>query len=41
MGYDIHNHNHYPPANGSVINNGILTYNGQVVLFKHKWDFKN
>ena len=40
MGYDIHNHNHYPPASGSVIDNGILTYNNQVVLFKHKWDFK-
>ena len=40
MGYDIHNHSHYPTAKGSNINKGVVIYNGEVVLFKHKWDFK-
>lgn len=39
MGYDFHNHSHYKTAKGSNINNGIVTYNNEVVLFKHKWDF--
>jgi hypothetical protein len=39
MGYDIHNHTHFKKAEGSEINNKIVTYNDKVVLFKHKWDF--
>jgi hypothetical protein len=39
MGYDIHNHTHFKKAEGSKINNKIVTYNDKVVLFKHKWDF--
>lgn len=40
MDYVIHNHTHYGKVKGSNINNGIVTYNDEVVLFKHKWDFK-
>jgi hypothetical protein len=39
MGYEMHNHTHYSPSEGSRINNKIITYNDQIVLFKHKWDF--
>jgi hypothetical protein len=39
MGYEMHNHTHYKAPEGSEINNKIVTYNNQVVLFKHKWDF--
>lgn len=39
MGYEMHNHTHYKASEGSKINNKIVTYNDQIVLFKHKWDF--
>lgn len=38
MGYDIHNHTHYPSPLGTKIDeNGVVTYKDKVVLFKHKW----
>lgn len=38
MPYYIHNHDHYPPPQGSVLDqNNVLRYNDQIVLFKHKW----
>lgn len=39
MGYDMHNHTHYPSPIGTKIDEkGIVTYEDKVVLFKHKWD---
>jgi hypothetical protein len=40
MDYVTHNHTHYGTVKGSNINKELVTYNGEVVLFKHKWDFK-
>ena len=38
MSYVVHNHTHYPSPDGTAIDaNGIVTFNGEVVLFKHKW----
>jgi len=38
MPYDIHNHCHYEPPAGTVKDeNNVVYYNGNVVLFKHKW----
>lgn len=37
MSYEIHNHNHYPPAVGSENKNGVVTYKNKIVLFKHRW----
>ena len=38
MGYDIHNHSIYHLPIGSVKGqDGLLKYNGNIVLFKHKW----
>lgn len=38
MDYNIHNHSIYHLPEGSVKeSNGLLKYNGEVVLFKHKW----
>jgi calcineurin-like phosphoesterase family protein len=38
MPYDIHNHTHYPSPEGTNIDeNGIVSFKGDVVLFKHRW----
>ena len=37
MGYDIHNHTHYPSPLGTVNDNGIIKYYDNIVLFKHRW----
>lgn len=38
MGYDIHNHKHYPSPEGtSQDQNGDVYFNNKKVLFKHKW----
>jgi hypothetical protein len=37
MGYDIHNHTHYPSPIGTSVENGYVMYNNKVVLFKHRW----
>ena len=38
MGYDLHNHTHYPPAIGSYIDyDRKVYYKGKSVLFKHQW----
>jgi hypothetical protein len=38
MGYNLHNHTHYEsPVGTKIDNNGIVTYNNKIVLFKHKW----
>jgi hypothetical protein len=37
MGYDIHNHTHYPSPVGTSVENGYVMFNNKVVLFKHKW----
>jgi hypothetical protein len=39
MPYDIHNHTHYKSPEGTKIDEkGIVTFNDNVVLFKHKWN---
>jgi hypothetical protein len=39
MDYDVHNHDHFGPVPGtSVLENNIITYNNNIVLFKHKWN---
>lgn len=38
MGYDIHNHTHFESPKGTKIDDdGIVTFEDKVVLFKHKW----
>lgn len=38
MGYDIHNHRHFPSPEGtSQDQNGDVYFNNKKVLFKHKW----
>jgi hypothetical protein len=37
MGYDLHNHTHYAPAEGTTNENGIVKYKNEIVLFKHRW----
>jgi len=38
MGYDVHNHKHYPsPVGTSQDENGDVYFNNKKVLFKHKW----
>ena len=38
MGYHLHNHTHYKSPKGSVMDNsGIVRFNNDIVLFKHKW----
>lgn len=38
MPYDFHNHTHYASPVGTAINEqGIVSYNNNVVLFKHRW----
>lgn len=38
MGYDIHNHKHYPSPEGTAQDqNGDVYFNNKKVLFKHKW----
>jgi hypothetical protein len=37
MGYNMHNHTHYPSPLGTTNENGIIKYYGDVVLFKHRW----
>lgn len=37
MGYDIHNHTHYPSPQGTTNKGGLIKYNDKVVLFKHRW----
>lgn len=38
MSYEIHNHLHYPsPIGTKQDENGIVYYNNNMVLFKHKW----
>jgi len=37
MGYEIHNHTHYPSPQGTTNENGLVKFNNSVVLFKHKW----
>lgn len=38
MPYNVHNHCHYKPPAGTVKDeNDVVYYNGDVVLFKHKW----
>lgn len=39
MGYDIHNHTHYPSPEGTTIDeDGVVRFENKVVLFKHKWN---
>jgi hypothetical protein len=38
MGYDVHNHRHYPSPKGTTQDiNGDVYFNDKKVLFKHKW----
>jgi len=38
MGYEIHNHRHYPSPVGTRVDaNEVVYYNNKIVLFKHKW----
>ena len=37
MGYNIHNHTHYPSPIGTTNENGLVKYNDEIVLFKHRW----
>jgi hypothetical protein len=38
MGYDVHNHRHYPSPPGTAQDeNGDVFFNNKKVLFKHKW----
>lgn len=37
MPYNIHNHTHYPSPIGTTNENGLIKFNGDVVLFKHRW----
>jgi len=38
MGYDIHNHKHYPSPEGTAQDqNGDVYFKNKKVLFKHKW----
>lgn len=38
MGYDIHNHKHYPSPEGTTQDmNGDVYFKNKKVLFKHKW----
>jgi hypothetical protein len=38
MGYDIHNHLHYPSPEGTTQDgNGDVFFNNKKVIFKHKW----
>lgn len=38
MGYEIHNHRHYPSPVGTTQDKyGNVYYNNELVLFKHKW----
>lgn len=37
MGYEVHNHTHYPSPIGTTNENGLVKYNGETVLFKHRW----
>jgi calcineurin-like phosphoesterase family protein len=38
MPYNIHNHTHYPSPEGTSIDmNGVVSFKGDVVLFKHRW----
>lgn len=39
MGYELHNHRHYPsPAGTRVDADNIVYFNNKIVLFKHKWN---
>lgn len=38
MGYDVHNHKHYPSPEGTTQDmNGDVYFKNKKVLFKHKW----
>lgn len=38
MGYELHNHKHYPSPIGTTQDKeGNVFFNGELVLFKHKW----
>lgn len=38
MSYNIHNHTHYPSPVGTKIDeNGVVFFNENIVLFKHRW----
>ena len=38
MGYEIHNHKHYPSPIGTTQDkNGNVYFDNKLVLFKHKW----
>lgn len=37
MGYDIHNHTHFSSPIGTTNDGGIVKYNNNIVLFKHRW----
>lgn len=38
MGYDVHNHKHYPSPEGTTQDNdGDVFFKNKKVLFKHKW----
>ena len=37
MGYELHNHTHYPSPIGTTNENGLIKYDNKIVLFKHRW----
>lgn len=37
MPYHIHNHTHYQSPLGTTNENGLIKFNNNVVLFKHRW----
>ena len=38
MGYDLHNHTHYPSPVGTTIDDdGVVKFENKIVLFKHRW----